>query len=41
MGPMTPRDSMSPMAQYLALAAIFSAGVFGYLMRAFDWLRTR
>jgi hypothetical protein len=29
---------MSPMAQYLALAAIFSAGVFGYLMRAFDWL---
>lgn len=38
MGPMTPRDSMSPMAQYLALAAIFSAGVFGYLMRAFDWL---
>lgn len=31
-------DSLTPAAQYMALAAIFLVGVFGYLLRSVDWL---
>ena len=39
MRPTASHNSLSPVAQYLALMVIFSIGAFGYLMRSVDWLQ--